>query len=288
MGDRIDPDPFEAVTTETRVAILRSLAKRQSAAPDDPTLAFAELRERAGIGDSGNFNYHLDRLQPEFVRKANGGYRLTPAAIELVGTLRAGVAPTTDRGPVPLDGDCRLCGEALSATYEEGLLSVACENGHAQPKGILPPNAVADREFDEAVELLALRAVQQGELVRRGVCPTCYGEMVPTHVTFKSAPAPAEHGFRGTCEDCGMVYGGPTGAFLLRHHAVVTFCADHGVRLGDGGYWETDLPLVGGDVLDRDPLRIAVAERLDGERLRVVVDDTLSVVETNREGVDEG
>lgn len=286
MDESIDADPFAVVTAEPRVAILRALAEHVASNPETPTLSFSALREAAGVDDSGNFNYHLDRLQPEFVRAGDAGYRLTPAGVELVGTLRAGVAPAADRGPVDIGSECLLCAAPLSATYEDGLLAVTCENGHTQPQGILPPAAVEDRSLEDAAALLALRTVQYGEFVRRDVCPTCFGEMDLSQVAFDEAPPVARQGFRGTCEDCGMLYGGPTGTFLLRHPAVVEFRADHGVHVGADGYWETKLPVVGGERVGDDPRRLELTETIDGERLRVVVDDTLTVVETDRERVD--
>jgi hypothetical protein len=286
MDENWDADPFEVVTSEARVAILRALAERIASAPAAPSMAFADLRSAAGVGDSGNFNYHLDRLRPEFVRRTDDGYRLTPAGIELVGTLRVGVSPAESRGPVALDRDCGLCGTSLAATYEDGLLAVTCENDHAQPRGILPPNAVAGRDLADAAELLMLRTVQQGELAGCGICPVCYGEMDVAHDTAAAAPPAAQTVFRGTCGDCGMVYGGPTGVFLLRRPAVVSFCRDHGVTITDGGYWEIDLPLTGGSVIDRNPLRVSVEETLEGERLRLVVDGDLAVVERRRERID--
>lgn len=286
MGDRIDADPFEAVTAEARVAILRALAERVASTPEDPTLSFSALREAAGVADSGNFNYHLDRLRPEFVRSTEEGYGLTPAAVELVGTLRAGVPLAADRGPAELEWNCLLCETTLSAATVDGLLAVTCENGHAQPRGILPPAAVEGRSLAEAAELLALRVVQQGEFVRRGLCPNCFADVTTDHVAFEAAPPVATQGFRATCGDCGFVYDGPTGSFLLRHPAVVEFRAAHGVHYGDGGYWETALPMVGGDVVAEDPRRLQLTETLDGEQLRLVVDDSLSVVEADRERVD--
>ena len=286
MGEEWDADPFAVVTSDTRVAILRALAERVATEPTDPSMAFADLRTAAGVDDSGNFNYHLDRLRPEFVRRNEEGYRLTPAGIELVGRLRAGVHPEEPRGPEPLDHECSLCETALSVSYEDGLLAVACEKDHHQPRGILPPNAMAERDLSEAAELLVIRTVQQGAFVRRGVCPVCYGEMVLEHVVAEEGPTEARNVFRGTCESCGMVYAGPTGAFVLRHPAVVSFCRDHGVVIDEGGYWSLDLPLVGGSVVGEEPLRVSVSETLGRERLTIVVGADLSVVDTRRGAVE--
>ena len=42
--------------------------------PDDPR-TFSELREAVGMRDSGQFNYHLDKLLGTFVRVTEEGLR---------------------------------------------------------------------------------------------------------------------------------------------------------------------------------------------------------------------
>lgn len=110
--DPFAPDPAEAfdlLGDETRLAILRALADRQRECPDEPSLTFTELRERAGVGDSGLFNYHLEKLVGRFVRDTGEGYELGYAGRQVVRS------PTLDRtrgdGGDGSSGDgCPVCG----------------------------------------------------------------------------------------------------------------------------------------------------------------------------------
>jgi len=77
--DAADTDPvpaaaetFSLLSDETRVRILVALSQ----AADDP-VSFSDLRSRVGVDDSGQFNYHLDRLCERLVTKTDDGYLLT-------------------------------------------------------------------------------------------------------------------------------------------------------------------------------------------------------------------
>jgi DNA-binding transcriptional ArsR family regulator len=76
MDDADVVDAFDALADETRLGVLRALVRA------DGPLEFSDLRARAGVRDSGRFNYHLDRLLGRFVEKRNGRYALTAAARE--------------------------------------------------------------------------------------------------------------------------------------------------------------------------------------------------------------
>jgi DNA-binding transcriptional ArsR family regulator len=72
VGDveTLPPDrAFELLSNETRIAILRVLASA-----DEECLPFSILRKRVGIDDSGQFNYHLNRLAGHYVRRTRDGY----------------------------------------------------------------------------------------------------------------------------------------------------------------------------------------------------------------------
>lgn len=115
-----DPtDALSVLADETRVAILRALAEAEEPLP------FSRLRDRAGVGDSGRFNYHLRRLCEYFVRETPAGYELGHAGTRLVaatgvgrgGSGESGAATPTeavpDPGDVPLETDeCPVCGDA--------------------------------------------------------------------------------------------------------------------------------------------------------------------------------
>jgi len=102
------PDPVEALDAladETRLAILRALADHQRDQPEDPALSFTELRERAGIDDSGLFNYHLEKLVGRFVRDTGAGYELGYRGERV---LRS---PTAEEHGTDADAGCPVCGE---------------------------------------------------------------------------------------------------------------------------------------------------------------------------------
>ena len=64
----LQPDEaFVTLGNETRIEILRAL--QDAGGP----LAFSELRDRVGVDDPGQFNYHLGKLAGHFVRKDEGG-----------------------------------------------------------------------------------------------------------------------------------------------------------------------------------------------------------------------
>jgi len=123
-----DPtDALAVLSDETRLAILRTLAEA-----DEP-LPFSRLRERAGVRNSGRFNYHLRQLCEYFVRETDGGYELGPAGSRLVATTAA--ADNNAPPERPLDdptgdsGECPVCGETdceklfhvhLSSPWREG------------------------------------------------------------------------------------------------------------------------------------------------------------------------
>jgi hypothetical protein len=276
--------PFELVTEETRAAILGTLASETAENPKNPSMGFAELRETAGIEDSGNFNYHLDKLQPAYVRQTENGYALTYTGLSLVGTLRAGVGAETSRGPKSLDAVCNLCGTDLTVDYEDGILSVLCENDHKHPQDFLPPNAVDGRTLEDAITIQTRRTLHACDLVRDGVCPACFDDVELEHRVL-DAPQ-ASHVLVAICEGCGRVSGSPVGMYLLREPAVVAFYHDHGIDITDTPLWDLDLVIADPTVSSEDPLRLSLSVELDGERLALIVDEYAQLLDTDRTQVD--
>jgi len=285
--DADDPpshDAFEVLADGTRLGILRELAAHRRDHPDDPAMGFSELRRAVGMRDSGNFNYHLGRLLGRFVTETEAGYLLAPAGFEVVGAALAGVyEEREDREPVELDDPCPACGEALTASYEEGIVSVTCPNEHVF-KNALPPGVLDGRDLPEVVDLLTLRTQQDLEMAQDGTCPNCYGRL-DWSIDPERAGDPPE--FRTRCGRCGVFAEVPAGTVNLRHPAVVSFFYDHGVNVRERPYWS---PVfwdgVSVSTLQGDPLRVAIDVELDGERLRQTVDRDLSLVGVERESVE--
>ena len=93
-------DAFAALSDPLRVEILQGLSAH-TRTTGDPIIGFAELRKRVDGRDSGRFRYHLNELRDNFVEKADGGYRLTHAGIQMVGAILAGSILTRYRWDRP-------------------------------------------------------------------------------------------------------------------------------------------------------------------------------------------
>ena len=65
-------ETFTLLSDETRVRILVALAEHP-----DRLRSFSDLRSHVGVTDSGQFNYHLDRLCERLVARTDDGYVLT-------------------------------------------------------------------------------------------------------------------------------------------------------------------------------------------------------------------
>lgn len=228
-----DVSPFDLAGNPTRLAILRALV---AASREDETPSFAALRRRADVDDSGNFNYHLDRLRGAFVEETEDGYRLTYRGRALVAPLLAGAYDDYELEPTPLDADCQLCGGPLSAGYADGVVRVACPDDHAFTHE-LPPGSAAERSLDALLELTALEVRTDATHVRRGVCPLCHGT-----ISLELAESPIEsvtRTFRGICDRCGREYGAPVSMFALTVPEVGEFLRRHGTDPATRPFWET-------------------------------------------------
>jgi hypothetical protein len=113
-------EAFAALGNETRMEILRTLGDA-----DEP-LTFSELRDRVGMADSGQFNYHLGKLGEHFVGGTEDGYRLQRAGKRVVEAVLSGAvtgAPVVE--PTETDDACLYCGAPTTVSYREGMLARA-------------------------------------------------------------------------------------------------------------------------------------------------------------------
>lgn len=271
---------FELVSDETRLAILRALVEfRRDRGPDEwPT--FSELRKRAGVGDASNFNYHLDRLLGRFVEKRDGTYRLTYQGTSVISSLLAGTYGTETDVSLDVDSDCPFCGEPQGATFENGTVTVACEKGHSFTQE-LPPGTAAERTAREVLSLTALRMWTDAEFVVEGVCSMCYGGL-DVRLTDAEGVVGVAHLYVADCIRCGQRFGGPPAMLSLVDPAVVAFYREHGIDLSARPFWTVGFPDHEVEVASESPLRVRVDVRLDGDELRVTMDESASVVRTDR------
>jgi len=270
-------ETFSLLAQETRLTILRELSAMGLAEGAEP-VTFAELRRRVGTADSGRFNYHLDKLQPQFVTHVDEddgptGYRPTWAGIRVIGAAMAGqfagdsVAGESER-------TCPQCGADATLTHEDGLLNVDCENHDFQIP--VPAGAAENRELDELLGVGLSLMDRLMELSRREICPNCYD-------TLTAEATEVEDGvvvFRDSCDRCRGMIAVPVGLFVSRHPAIVSFYYEHGIELDLERAWAADWTDPGAETIrERDPFRFELPVECDGDRITVVVDETGTVVD---------
>ncbi|MEZ3117644.1 ArsR family transcriptional regulator [Halobaculum sp. MBLA0147] len=289
-------DVFGLLANDLRVAVVREL---WLAFPDP--LSFSALRERVGGPDSGTFNYHLNELQPAFVESVEDRYTLTYAGRQVVGVAVSGRldgrdGPTVDATPA---GECLSCPATTELRYEAGVATVACpECGLLAAETAVPPAVIQSAERDPAeressrresvVRVVSDHLRRTAERLARGFCTHCDGRVDATLVGDTDDEAVAhrrELGVRFDCRVCGAEPRLNVGAVLLADPAVVSLLTDAGVDLRERYAWEL-APLLDPESArttnEGDESRLRVTFAVDDERLVVTVDDTASVVETER------
>jgi hypothetical protein len=309
-------DAFAALGNEARMAILRALAEA------DAPLSFSELRERAGIRDSGRFNYHLDTLEGHFVRKTDGGYELRQAGRRVIGAVLSG-AITDDPvvEPTEIDDPCPVCGAPALVAFSEGRVEHYCTecpgyygriaassgsvpaddaSGDAPEYGYLgsvrlPPAGTEGRAPAELFRAASTWGLLDLIAVGAGVCPECSAPLADSPQVCE------EHGSGGGhCERCdnrhaiqvrfdctNCLYGGEAafGVALMADVDVLAFLATHGINPvspSDPAAYGAALMDYDEELLSTDPFEARFTLTLEGDVLAVTVDDDLNVVEVSR------
>ncbi len=299
-------EAFSVLGNETRLSILLALWEAYEPFVEDNAVPFSELRERVGMRDSGQFNYHLDRLAGHFVRKTEDGYELRHAGHQLVRTVIAGTgieAPTLE--PTETDGECNRCGAPTAVTYQDGRLYLVCTEcdgnwrvGERQPVGALiggnfDPAGLTDRQPERLWTAMTVGMRHAAQSGIEGVCEVCSG---PTETSLDVC---TEHGSDGLCEACGREWAlaarshchvcknshtGPPYWYLAWHPVVVAFYYERGVSLQYDVGDHLDIGGLAGEydqeLVADDPPRVQVTYRYEGDRLELLVDEELTVLET--------
>lgn len=301
-------DAFKRIGDETRLAILLALWEAYEPFADDHALSFSELLEQVDYDTSGNFSYHLQKLEGHFVTSTPDGYRLKQAGHRLIRTVIAGTGLTdTALAPTEIDTDCVICGDSLAITYEDEHLYTVCDGcgGKFDPDGDRPPGTVMEFAFEpaglsrsSAEDIFAasvFHAMQKFTMQMGGLCPDCAGPVDGSiHVCEAHDPEDVcpncgrrdRIKARWICTVCKNAGHGPPGANLVLHPRVVAFYADRGFEIGyNTTDFETIVRILGAmsdheqELVSMDPLRVRVTIRYGGDELRLVVDDSMHVVD---------
>ncbi|WP_160290093.1 winged helix-turn-helix domain-containing protein [Natrinema salifodinae] len=300
-------DAFKVLSDETRLAILLALWDGYEPFAGDDALSFSELLDRVDYDTSGNFSYHLQKLEDHFVESTPEGYRLKQAGHKIVRAVIAGRGLTdATLEPTEIDADCTICGEPLAIAYEDEHLYTICSGcgGKFGADSEKLPGTVMGFAFDPAglarptaEEIFAasvFRAMQKFTMQMGGLCPDCSGPV------DSSMNICEEHSPNGICSNCGrrdQVQArwvctvcknsghGPPGGNLVLHPRVVAFYADRGLDIGyDATDFETIVEVLEAmsnhdqEVVSAEPPRVRVTVRYRGDELRLLIDESMNVI----------
>ncbi len=270
-------ETFSLLAQETRLTILRELAAAGPSGEGEP-VSFAELRRRVGTKDSGRFNYHLDKLQPQFVTHVDeedgpSGYQPTWAGIRVVGAAMAGQFDAESiEGEV--EYSCLHCDQDATLTHEDGILTVECPD-HTFDIPV-PAGAAENRTIEELLDVGIALTDRLVELARRDICPNCYDaiEVEPVEVEAGTVV------FQDACPRCRTTVGIPVGHYVATHPGVVSFHYERGVELDGEALWRADWTHPGAETIEsRDPFRLRLTVECDGDELDVLVDESGDQIE---------
>lgn len=273
VGDSVEA--FGVLGDETRVAIIEALVEANRESPTNSSLSFSELRDRTGIGDSGRFNYHLEKLVGRFVERVEDGYRLSYTGTYVAGAVLSGFAQDA---PATIDSHelapCPVCETTLEAVYADGILRVGCANNHMFANWV-SPRAFNDRDIESVVELAAVRAIGRLRQAQRGSCPMCFGhvawELVPSEDDSDSLPKVSH---RGQCQACGVPYMATPGTFVVWAPAVQAALYAHGVNVWEApARWFIKCEALHVDSVDIPMGHVTVSGEIDPVSLTAVVDE---------------
>jgi len=305
-------DAFELLGNETRVRILQTLGTADEPVP------FSELHDRVGLRDSGQFNYHLNRLVGHFLQKTDAGYELRRAGERVVEAVLSGAvtdAPVLELTPV--DHACPVCGAPVEAAFREERVELYCTQCPGNyvsedmdaPTGDdhdsdhdhgylgyhpLPPAGVHGRTAGEVFRAAATWGHLELMAASAGVCPRCSATLDRSVAVCESHDTGS-----GLCETCdrrhavtvglrctNCIYdeAGPAPVALAGTTPLVAFLTRHGHSLVDPDP-ESHAAISAAlndyeeTVVSTDPLRVRLKVTVDGDELALTVDENLSIVD---------
>lgn len=274
-------DVFSLLGDEVRLEIISVL----STVSESP-LSFSTLHDHVGLSDSGQFNYHLSKLVPHFVSKADSGYKLTSAGRRVARAVSAGYyTQSVELEPFETNGICVFCGErGLRASYTDEQFHIdcpACEESILRVNA--PPSLVRGRDPETALSAFdrwSQSRVEQAS--RHDFCPYCGGAVAPTHQEdhplerFSVLPV-------FSCQVCSGTITTSYGALAAADPVVESFTERHGGE--QRNYWEIEQYVTDRYVehLSAEPPRVRVTFPAGEERCRVTINEAHEIVRTEIE-----
>lgn len=310
-GDSGDPavlsptEAFAVLGSDTRLRIMQELGNA-----NEP-LSFSELREAVGTADSGQFNYHLEKLTGQFVSKGAAGYELREAGRRIVMAVLSGAvteSPVLERTEIDLT--CTICGAPMEVTYHQEWMRTycsACPGNYTEPREgepttpvepgylgslPLPPAAIRGRTAEEIV----LTAMTWGHanlmVMSAGVCPECGSTLDRSVSVCEDHDADGSicpncnglHPTRGhhSCTHCIWEWTGRFDNGLMANAELQAFFLAHGINFiapstNVWGAFEYEE-----EIRSTDPFEGRFTFTVDGDWIALTVDDHYEVVDVER------
>ncbi len=304
-------DAFALLGNETRLAILLALWEEYDPHAADNVVPFSDIFDRVDFDDPGTFSYHLQQLTGQFIHQYpdGGGYELRVPALRFIHAVIAG-AGVQDAAldPTPIDQPCPFCEAPTAITYREGLVVHVCTSCEGVTTGedidgylsAVPfdPAGLTGRTAEEIRAASRVAAWRQTQIMFDGLCPACSG---PVESWLECC---IDHESSGMCDRCGAQFASlarfecqtcknhnvsSPKALALFHPAVMAFYEEHGISTRiHAEEFETvrrvfdlmDAHEV--EVVAADPPRAEVRVTSAGDEIRLVFDETASVVSVRR------
>ena len=307
-SDGLSPEEaFAILGNESRLDIIKALweagAHHQFDDIDNTatTISFSELQAAVDIRDNGQFNYHLARLIPSFVRHTDEGYRLSGAGKQV---FQAVIAITGERPPGvsgDLETPCPLCAGGLTAVYEDQWLRVMCTNcdgnfGDAAPAGTVfnapfPAAGLTDRNVDNAFLTGGYRCMLDMTYLMRNICRECASPLTSSVMLCEGHDAADDRSCTvcGThfavwgelrCDTCRFAKRLPVEVCAMGLTPVITYLHEFDIDVLSSSFGDL------GEVIARrfqttvtiNPLRVTITITAETDDLTITFDDALSVV----------
>lgn len=310
VGERTT-EAFEILGNDTRLAILLALweviePEIPASEPSESAVSFSALRQRVGVRDSGQFNYHLEKLTEVFVEQTEAGYSLTTPAKQVLRAVFAGTLadPSSFEGE-PIESECVRCGSSTVIDYDDGILLVrctSCDGVFAQaddPPGTLaklyrPPVGLVNRTPTEIHRYGNTWDRHRLHSMIEGVCADCSGSVTVTYHVCDDHDTHAgtvcgectslfEIQSLFVCDICKSAWRTPAWAIIFTDVAVLAFFHEHGLDpftlYDEFSLGVLHASIEGVDVRNEGPFELEVAVELNGDRLEVVLDDDARVID---------
>lgn len=307
-GSTLQPDDaFSVLGNETRMEIIQTLGD------SDEPLSFSELRDRVGVSDSGQFNYHLDKLVGHFIEDTDDGYGLRRAGERVIEAVVSGAvteAPVIE--PTQVDWPCPLCGATVEMSFQQEWVALSCTECQGMYSGSiaadesapeqqiehgylggldLPPAAIQGRNPTQVLQAALTWASIERLAASSGMCPRCSaslesdltvcedhdpGDGVCETCNFKHQ---VKH--EATCPNCPFRTVGPLPIALEADADVLQFVTAHGFNpvTPSEDEWGAMVQSWEEEVHSLDPVEVSVTWTLNGDSLSVTVDEDLQVVD---------